>query len=152
MLYSCLLFVLTGPEEIWTDFYTIVLSLVFLQDVESGADGSSCSFHFENSAARIQNGNHLGFETKDTVVTANGGSSAKTGNGAVCVQPVSSRSSRKNSANPFLDPSKRNSSVDMKGKIQKSLSMWQRSVGICICCRLCAPLIMKFGPHLAKRC
>ena len=62
------------------------------------------------------------FETRDTVVVATAGSSsgAVSGNGAVCVQPVVV-SSRKNSAsalansNPFVDPSKRHSSVDMKG-------------------------------------
>ena len=53
---------------------------------------------------------HHQFETRDTVVVASEAASP-TGNGTISVQPLNSR---KNSANPFLEPAKRHS-VDMKG-------------------------------------
>ena len=58
----------------------------------------------------IGRGGHHQFETRDTVVVASEAASP-TGNGTFSVQPLNSR---KNSANPFLEPAKRHS-VDMKG-------------------------------------
>ena len=54
---------------------------------------------------------HHQFETRDTVVVASE-AATPTGNGTFSVQPLNSR---KNSANPFLEPAKRHS-VDMKGR------------------------------------
>lgn len=93
------------------------------QDVESGNEGSASlrsSSGFRPSLSEIKRNNveangcgagavHL--EARDTVVTTTVNGSASAGNGAVCVQPV-----KNSSSNPFVDPSKRHSSVDMKGK------------------------------------
>ena len=63
---------------------------------------------------------HHQFETRDTVVVASE-AATPTGNGTFSVQPLNSR---KNSANPFLEPAKRHS-VDMKGRCTYSI---QRSI------------------------
>ena len=98
------------------------------QDVESaggcgvgggGSRGSRTSIQlFPSEMKKLgtclnENTAHNGHvETRDTVVE-------RSGNGAVSVQPVMvTNSSRKNSSsnkNPFVDPSQRHSSVDMKG-------------------------------------
>lgn len=109
-----------------------IILLITLQDVESncsgrpqlfhpplsstGANGASAAAASEAKIKRnnVNGHNGLCYETRDTVASA-----SHAGNGAVSVQPLlnSSSSSRKNSRsnNPFLEPSKRHSSVDMKG-------------------------------------
>ena len=66
---------------------------------------------FVLSSSLLGRGHHQ-FETRDTVVVASE-AATPTGNGTFSVQPLNSR---KNSANPFLEPAKRHS-VDMKGKV-----------------------------------